>query len=53
MRIAFSGHVIRLFTVSCIATQFARESFGICSFRGLCMREYDLGPAYTEVGDHR
>ena len=29
-------------TVSCIVTQFSRESFGICRFRGSCMREYDL-----------
>ena len=29
-------------TVSYIVTQFARESFGICRFRGSCMREYDL-----------
>ena len=25
-----------------IVTQFARESFGICRFRGSCMREYDV-----------
>ena len=30
------------YTVSCIVSQFARESFGICSFRGSCMGEYDL-----------
>ena len=29
-------------TVSCIVTQFARESFGISRFRGSCLREYDL-----------
>ena len=29
-------------TVSCIVTQFAREGFGICRLRGLCMRLYDL-----------
>ena len=28
--------------MSYIVTQFARESFGICRFRGSCMREYDL-----------
>ena len=26
----------------CIVTQFERESFGICRFRGSCMRGYDL-----------
>ena len=26
-------------TVSCIVTQFGRESFEICRFRGSCMRE--------------
>ena len=37
------GHVIRPFnTVSCIVTQFARETFEICRFRGSCMREIDL-----------
>ena len=37
------GHVIRSFnTVSCIVTQFERETFGICRFRGSCMREIDL-----------
>ena len=28
--------------MSCIVTQFASESFGICRFRGLCARECDL-----------
>ena len=28
--------------VSYIVTQIARESFGICGFRGSCMRDYDL-----------
>ena len=54
MRIAFSSHVIRPFTVSCIVMQFARESFGICRFRGSCVREYDLlEPVYMEVGNPR
>ena len=42
MRIASPAHVIRPLTVSCVVTQFAREIFGICRFRGSCMREYDL-----------
>ena len=29
-------------TMSCIVTQFARESLGICRVRGSCMREYDV-----------
>ena len=53
MRIAFPGHVIRPLTVSCIVMQFARESFGICRFRGSCVREYDLRPVYMEVGNPR
>ena len=32
---ASPAHVI---TVSCVVTQFARESFRICRFRGSCMR---------------
>ena len=38
----FPGSCDQALTVSCIVTQFARESFGICGFRGSCMREYDL-----------
>ena len=38
IRIVFPGHVIRPLTVSCIVMQFARESFGICRFRGSCER---------------
>ena len=53
MRIVFPGHVIRPLTVSCIVMQFARESFGICRFRGSCVREYDLRPVYMEVGNPR
>ena len=37
VRITSPSHVIRP-----IVTQFARESFGICRFRGSCIREYDL-----------
>ena len=40
-------------TVFCIFTQFARENLRIFRFRGSCMREYDLGPVYMEVGDPR
>ena len=36
------GSCDQALTVSCIVTQFARESFGICRFCGSCMREYDL-----------
>ena len=36
------GSFDQALTVICIVTQFARESFGICGFRGSCMREYDL-----------
>ena len=36
------GSCDQALTVSCIVTQFSRESFGICCFRGSCMREYDL-----------
>ena len=53
IRIVFPGHVIRPLTVSCIVMQFARESFGICRFRGSCVREYDLRPVYMEVGNPR
>ena len=53
IRIVFPGHVIRPLTVSCIVMQFARESFGICLFRGSCVREYDLRPVYMEVGNPR
>ena len=53
MRIVFPGHVIRPLTVSCIVMQFARESFGICRFRGSCVREYDLRPVYMELGNPR
>ena len=28
--------------MSCVVTQFASESFGICRFRGSCARECDL-----------
>ena len=35
--------------VSCIVTQFARESFGICRVRGSCMREYSLRSSRLEV----
>ena len=42
MRIASPAHVIRALTVSCIVTQFASESFGICRFRGSCTRECHL-----------
>ena len=38
----FLGSCDQSFTVSCIVPQFARESFGICRFRGSYMREYDL-----------
>ena len=31
-------------TGSCIVTQFASERFGICRFRGSCMREYGCLP---------
>ena len=38
-----TSYILKLvLTVSYIVTQFARESFGICRFRGSCMREYDL-----------
>ena len=53
IRIVFPGHVIRPLTVSCIVMQFARESFGICRFRGSCVRECDLRPVYMEVGNPR
>ena len=53
IRIVFPGHVIRPLTVSCIVMQFARESFGICRFRGSCVREYDLRPVYMELGNPR
>ena len=53
IRIVFPGHVIRPLTVSCIVMQFARESFGICRFRGSHVREYDLRPVYMEVGNPR
>ena len=53
IRIVFPGHVIRPLTVSCIVMQFARESFGICRFRGSRVREYDLRPVYMEVGNPR
>ena len=36
------GSCNQALTVSCIVTQFAIESFGICRFRGSCMREVDL-----------
>ena len=38
----FSGSCDQALTVSCVVTQFARESFGTCHFRGSCMSEYDL-----------
>ena len=49
------GSCDQALTVSCIVTQFGRESFGICRFvvRVWCMRKYDLGPVYMEVGDPR
>ena len=34
MRIALPGSCDKALTVSCIVTQFARGSFGICRFRG-------------------
>ena len=37
----FPGSCNQAFTVSCIVTQFARESFGISHFRGSCKREYN------------
>ena len=36
------GSCDQALTVSCIVTQFARETFEICRFRGLCMIKYDL-----------
>ena len=39
---ASPGHYNQAVTVSCIVTQFARESFGICHFCGSCMKEIDL-----------
>ena len=43
-QLATPAHVIRsaALTVSFTVTQFARESVGICHFRGSCMREYEL-----------
>ena len=38
----FMRIVPQALTVSCVATQFARETFGICRFRASCMIEYDL-----------
>ena len=35
-----AGSCDQSLTVSCIVTQFARESFGICRFRGLCIQLY-------------
>ena len=36
------GSCDQALTVSFAVTQFARERFGICYFRGSCMRGYDL-----------
>ena len=36
------GSCNQALTMSCIVTQLARESFGVCRFRGSRMREIDL-----------
>ena len=44
------GSCDQALTVSFTVTQFARESSGICHFRGSCTRENDLDPVYMEWG---
>ena len=44
------GSCDQALTVSFTVTQFARESSGICHFRGSCTRENDLDPVYMKWG---